>query len=222
MATMLLTTIVTELRGRLGDLGEYRVTVVPLGSMNGSNKRFHVPLFPIKDGYEVYKDDVLISTGYTLDQDTGLLTYTTAPAASSTHYLSMTYYQYSFTTLVTFIKRGIRWLESVWNKSWTYAGSGTNETIEEKPTDEQLEVILVAAERESLCYELTQAMRLPAQITAGGRVVRIDKATQLRDRITRLGIEVRSLAKQVGEADKVKAKAPVWGKQWKTDPDSVD
>jgi hypothetical protein len=219
VTTMLLTEIVSRLRRKIGDSGIYNPLIVPLGAVNGSNTRFHVPVYPLADNYELYNNDALVSSStYSVNQETGQLTYNSAPALYTVHYITITSYDDSDVTLVNAIKDGIKYLESVWEKTWTFDGSSTTETISEAPADDELVVILLAAEREIVYNKLNKALRIPASITTIGATLARNQVREYRDRLSYLEREIPNFAKRAAIAGLPKCPTSEYGVQWEIDP----
>lgn len=174
-----LTQIKNSLRYRIGDEGQSQPRVVPLGLVNGTNKRFRIPLRPFDESsFELYNDDALVSaSGYTVDGDTGLLTYTTAPTVGTSHYCDLTYYRNSDTAISEMIHNAETKLRTVWANTYTFAGSGSSETIDVNPADGDAHVLVVATHLEIIYRQL--------QIESE-RVMRTSDASGVRDYTRRI------------------------------------
>jgi len=129
MAT-LYTELIDSLRMLLGDTAKpFRDTVTG----NGSNRIFTLTHYPVKStGYVVYFDNVVQSTGYTIDTESGTITFFTAPSDGVV--VIVTYYFYNdFTNseLSQALRSAARKCVFANYSDWTTTPLQVNETLGE-------------------------------------------------------------------------------------------
>lgn len=141
-----ISTYLNDVRLLLGDDGVYVLAQnYARPAADGMRKRFEVPMHPLGDDAAVYHNGTVVSTGYTLDADTGLLVYTSAPAAGTVITVEGTVYDYSDSKLVSCMSEADRMLRNIWENTFTITGTSSSATIDAEPTVTQRRILALAA-----------------------------------------------------------------------------
>lgn len=143
--------LITRFREKINDEGHYEIGRIPEGVVDGINKKFKTSHFPISNAV-VYINNIAqtINVDYVIDTNSGIITFTAAPAADSLITIDYTWYSHSSSKLLNYLNRGIQRLKYDYYTDWdTSYSEGTfflNQTTE--PTENQKEIIILAAQIE--------------------------------------------------------------------------
>jgi len=193
--------LVTEVRQAVGDWGEYQTHIVPRGVIDGVNKRFQSSLMPLGGGTKLFDaTGNEITSGYSLNVDTGLLVYETAPATGSGHYLEGNVYRYRTSYIQWAIGAAARHLYGVWGADkYPVSLSGTELTFATEPTGIDRAILVLMAAREVLtgqqAYAAAQGMRLTDGL---GAVDTTRRAADLQQLLRTLQAKLSLLVRDAG------------------------
>jgi hypothetical protein len=170
-----LAVLITKVRYAVGDEGIYRTHIIPVGMINGANKRFQAAIFPL--GTETALFDgatgAEITSGFTLVADTGLLVYTLAPSIGSQHFIEGYVYRFPTGAVEKALERAGLHLYGVWGSgTYVVAGTGDSLTFTPIPTGLDLQILVVTA-----ALFLIGAFRL----TSAAGAIRISDSSGMQD-----------------------------------------
>jgi len=194
--------VVAEVRQAAGDLGLYRSHIVPIGMVNGVNKRFQSPLVPLAADAKLYNAATgdQISTGFALDPDTGMLVYSTAPSAASQHYLEGMLYRYRSTQVGIALKQAGLWLYGMWGATaYVVSESGGIVTLAPQPSGLDWPILVIAGARFLLSTRWADAASDAVRLSdAAGQIDTTSRASRLGEVVKALDTQLFILAQDAG------------------------
>jgi len=184
MSTVSLVTIKAAIRQRLNDEGVFVQKIIPIGICDGTNTYFQLPGAPLdSSSLTLLKNDSsVLAADYTLDADTGQLTFATAPINGSKLLASYKYWSSTDTKISNYVHRAEMQLQSVWDLAYEFNGSGATEYFTTEPDVQPAEALILYSAIIALSARIAEATYVMIdQSDASGRVNTTARVAALRE-----------------------------------------